>query len=253
VLVNGIVNNATNFTLLLGLPALIWPLRVVARGARRPKKDRRDEEVNRLSLLFSLAAALFFTGVVWALGRDGVLDFSDGLVLIGTFVFWQCASVFETLKTNVREERRIHFVIVFDFALLGVGAVAQYLSIEWLVSWLEQLENGLISARNLGWLSGWLMVVPNGLLALFYAARRRPEVVYSSQIGDGHICIPLCIGIFAIFSPIPTPPLFHSGLLLIACAAGWHMLAISLFGGISRAAGILLIGAYGWFLFSGFF
>ena len=43
------------------------------------------------------------------------------------------------------------------------------------------------------------MVLPNAMLALYFGWRRKPEVVYSSQVGDGHICLPLCVGIFAAF------------------------------------------------------
>ena len=60
--------------------------------------------------------------------------------------------------------------------------------------------------ENLGWLSGILMVLPNGMVALYYAKSRRADVVYTSQIGDGHICIPMCIGLFALFKTIQVPP-----------------------------------------------
>jgi len=69
--------------------------------------------------------------------------------------------------------------------LLGIGAYGIYLSTDWLVDWLSQIHNGFISAKYLGWLSGWLMVLPNGLLAIYYARRGNPEVVYTSQVGDG--------------------------------------------------------------------
>jgi hypothetical protein len=74
VLTNCLVNNVTNLTLLLGLPALLLgaggaPGAPAGRtGAGRRARDTAPR-VNRLSLLLTFAAVLFFTGAVWVLGR----------------------------------------------------------------------------------------------------------------------------------------------------------------------------------------
>jgi cation:H+ antiporter len=46
----------------------------------------------------TMLAVIFFTGAVWALGRNGKIDFNEGLVLVGLFLFWQLFHVFEVLK-----------------------------------------------------------------------------------------------------------------------------------------------------------
>jgi cation:H+ antiporter len=75
VLTNCLVNNVTNLTLLLGLPALCWGLTVLPAkgGAGRRKKHGADpgmaSQLNRLSLLLTLTAGLFFAGAVWVLER----------------------------------------------------------------------------------------------------------------------------------------------------------------------------------------
>src|SRR6185503_20090002 len=115
----------------------------------------------------------------------------------------------------------------FDLLLLGVGTWAIYISTNWLVDWVSGMHSGFISARHLGWLSGWLMVLPNGLLAFYYARRGNPEVVYTSQVGDGHISIPLCIGIFALHRPCGVPPFFHTGVLILLGAALTHFLFVA--------------------------
>ncbi len=89
VMTNSLVNNVTNMTLVLGLPAIIWGMNVLPQKkpetGRKKKSDSKTagktHELNRLSLLLTLTAVLFFTGAVWALGRKGRLDFNDGLVL----------------------------------------------------------------------------------------------------------------------------------------------------------------------------
>src|SRR5207249_5631720 len=198
-------------------------------GSKRRKAAGKETRLNRLSLLLTLTALLFFTGAVWALGRDGKIDFDDGLVLIGLFLFWQCFHIFEVLKTNVRQNKSFSSMLLVDLLLLAVGAYGIYLSTDWLVSWVSGQHTGFVSAKHLGWLSGWLMVLPNGLLALYYGWRKRPDVVYTSQVGDGHICIPLCVGIFAMYRTIPVPAFIQTGMLILVSTTLAHFFFVATF------------------------
>lgn len=259
VLTNALVNNVSNLTLLLGLPAVLWGLEVLpnaaaARGGKGSKKAANSlvgAQINRLSLMLTLAAVLFFTGATWLLADDGQLSRADGLLLIGLFLFWQTFQVFDVLKRNVQQ--RISFGAMFyvDLLLVLACAWALYESIDWLVSWLTAQKDGFLSAANLGWLSGWLMVLPNALLALYWAARRRAEVVYSSQVGDGHICIPLCVGLLAVLAPVAVPPFFVTGLLLLLGAVAVHAVLLLAVGGLPRWAGAVFLAAYAWFVWAG--
>ncbi len=260
VLTNCLVNNVTNLTVVLGLPVLVWGLwlKSAARPARRRKAAARgrenvdtEQQLNRLSLLLTLAAVLFFSGVTWVLGRDGTLDRGDGLVLIALFLFWQCLQVFDVMKHNIRQRRSFGGAFYFDLLIVLVGAYGLYVSIDWLVAWLSDRPAGFISAENLGWLSGWLMVLPNALLAFYYAARGRADVAYASQVGDGHICIPLCIGLCAALQPVAVPAFFQSGLLLLSGVALAHLLCVALVGGLPRWSGWGLMAAYAWFVGAG--
>lgn len=254
VLTNCLVNNVTNLTLLLGLPALIWGLIVV--GAPSPAKGRKSgggvaQEINRLSLVLTLLAVVFFSGAVWALGLDGRLTRADGFMLIGLFLFWQCFQVFDVLKHNVQRKRSFGVMFYVDAAIVLVGAYGLYVSIDWLVGWIDDQRGGFINGDNLGWLTGWLMVLPNALLALHWGRKKRADVVFSSQVGDGHICIPLCLGIFALFKPLPVSAFAEHGLWLLLGSAGAHILFLFSLGGLPRWAGGVLVAAYGWFLWNG--
>ena len=96
VMTNSLVNNITNMTLVLGLPAIFWGMKVLpskgkSNGKNPPKKSTaagKTQQLNRLALLLTLTAVLFFSGAVWAMGRKGRIEFNDGLVLIGLFLFW---------------------------------------------------------------------------------------------------------------------------------------------------------------------
>jgi len=100
-------------------------------------------------------------------------------------------------------------------------------------------------------LSGWLDVLPNGVLAFYYGWKRQPEVVYTSQVGDGHVCIPLCIGLFAIFRPIIVPPFFETGVLILLAATFIHLICIGLFGYLPRTLAWLLTATYLYFVYAG--
>lgn len=257
VMTNSLVNNVTNMTLVLGLPAIFWGMKVLpAKGKNASKKKSaaagKAGELNRLSLLLTLTAILFFTGAVWALGRKGQITFDSGMVLVGLFLFWQCFHVFEVFKQNVRQGKSaIGWMLPLDIALLAVGAYGIYVSTDWLVTWLQHRHIGFISAKHLGWLSGWLMVLPNALLAFYYGWRGKPETVYASQVGDCHVSIPLCIGVYALFQTMAVPTFFHVGMLILLGTTMLHFLFIAVFGQLPRFAGWLLIAAYVVFLWNG--
>lgn len=257
VLTNCVVNNVTNLTLLLALPALCWGLALSApkassrSGRKKSSAGDSDRQLTRLSLLLTLAAVVFFSGVTWALAADGRLDTNDGLVLVALFLFWQCFQVFDVLKHNVRQRHSFGPLFYLDVVIVLLGAGLLYVSIDWLVTWLAAQKGRFLNADHLGWLSGWLMVLPNAILAFYYAARRRADIAYASQVGDGHICIPLCLGLTAIVAPLPVPKFFETGLAILVGAAIVHALCLWLAQGLPRWMGWPLLAGYVWFVAAG--
>ena len=254
VLENCLVNNVTNFTLLIGVPSLIWGLNLfpdVKKGSRGSKLLSRKQRLNRLSLMLTLVAAVFFSAIVWLLLRDGGLDVSDGLVLVSLFVFWQVFHVFDVLKHNIHRGRALRWTLVFDFFLVVVCGGAIYAAIERLVAWMPKTGTGILVFANVGWLSGMLMTLPNALPAFYYARQHRADIVYSSQIGDGHICIPMCIGLTAIFSQIQPSAYTTMAIALIVSACMLHLMFLTFWGRLPRFMGMVFAGAYGVFLYKG--
>jgi cation:H+ antiporter len=158
--------------------------------------------------------------------------------------------VFEVLKSNVRQNKSFGWRLPVDLALLGLGAYVLYKSTDWLVAWSSRPGSGFVGS-HLGWVGGWLNVLPNALLAFYYGWRGNPEVVYTSQVGDGHICIPLCLGLFALYQPIHIPPVFETGMWILVVAAAFHFVMIALFGRLPRWMGLVLVLTYLVFLYNG--
>ena len=253
VIENSIVNNATNLTLILGLSVIFGSSMIVQKGnsKKKLKKNTDFHRINRLNLLFTLIALFLFTGTLWALAKDQILDFYDGLILVGLFVFWQILHVFEIFKDNIRKNKAFQWSIVFDLLLIAASAYCIYYSVDHLVEWVSKAEYQYINVTQLGWLSGVLMVLPNAFIAMYYSRIGRQDIVLSSQIGDGHICIPMCIGLFSVFNTIQVPDFFQMGMYVILGAGVIHFLSIAVLGRVPRFMGFGLVGAYAFFLFKG--
>ena len=66
VLENCLVNNVTNLTILLAIPAMLWGLNLYKAG----KDPKGDTKIDHLSLLLSILALIFFTAAVWLVSKD---------------------------------------------------------------------------------------------------------------------------------------------------------------------------------------
>ena len=249
VAVNCVFNNLTNMTLLVGLPVLIWSMQAVPKKGSR--KKQQEARAGRLSLSLNLVAAVFFAWITWALLKDGELNRQDGLVLLASFLFWQCFHVYDVKKSNLLQNKKYPRGLPLDLLVLLIGALALYFTTDGLVQWFESIDPDHIPREWLGWLSGILMVMPNALLAFYYGFKKRTDVVYISQSGDGHICIPLCLGLFALFQPVGNAGFIQAGLVVLMLLNGIHLVLLLLFGRLPRWLAALLPIAFAWFIFAG--
>jgi cation:H+ antiporter len=251
VVVNALFNNITNLTLLIALPALIWSMSGIP--MKKSQAAMREHHIGRLSLSLNLVAATFFALFSWLLLSDGAIDRADGFILIALFFFWQAFHLYDVKKTNLLKKNSYPRTLPLEIILLLLGAFFIFISTDWLVSWFQTLQStaSTLPPQLLGWLSGILMVLPNALLAFYYGAKNRMDVVYTSQSGDAHICIPLCIGLFAIFHPIPTSPFLQTALLLLITLSLSHLLLILLLGRLPRILAALFLLAFIAFLYTG--
>jgi cation:H+ antiporter len=241
VVVNSLFNNITNLTLLIGLPVLIWNMGGIPR--KQSPSSQREYRMGRLALCLNLSAALFFSLFTYLLALDGAIGQADGVILIALFFFWQIFHIYDVKKTNLLKKTRYPRTLPLEVVLLLLGAAGVFISTDWLVSWFQSLQAEIpgLPPRLLGWMSGILMVLPNALLAFYYGARNRMDVVYTSQSGDAHICVPLGIGLFAVFHPIPTAPFLLHALILLMGLSGAHLLLVLVLGRLPRFFALLFV------------
>jgi cation:H+ antiporter len=261
VAVNALGNNLTNLLLILPGVALfaglvLRPAKAAAgKGGKAKRGGKADAEtrmkLNALALFLTLGAAAAFALIAWALALDGRLDRGDGLALIGLFVLWQGFHLYDVRKHQITQRQSLSAWVVVD-GILALGAAWLMLeSLDWLVGWLKALPSGSFGARQPGWVAAWLMVLPNAALAAYYAWRSRADIVYASQVGDGHVCIPLCLGLAAVLAPFAPPAWFADALLVLAGSAVLHTVAVAIFGGLPRWLAPLPVVAYLWCLREG--
>lgn len=249
--INCIVNNLTNATLLLAIPAILWglDLRFFMYGHESLKKSMEVSTLKRLSLKLTMLAMIFFSGAVWFLGNDGVLDRNDGAVLIGMFLFWQAFHIYEVLKDSAKGAEPWGIGVVMDLIIILIGSGITLICVDGIVAAIISSDIKGVGSETLGLITGWLMVLPNALLAFYYAAKRQPDVVYSSQIGDGHICIPFCLGLFAFCRDLPVSDSASMGLLSIIGCAVVHLYCVLMHQRLPIPIAVGLIGYYAFYLY----
>ena len=115
------------------------------------------------------------------------------------------------------------------------------------------MGDSFFGSQGLGWISGWLMVLPNAFLAFYYTYKKRSDIAYSSQVGDGHICIPLCLGVYGLFVEESSLALqsFDLCLAVICGSLIIHIAFVLTLGRLPRWMGFLFVASYGYLIFNG--
>jgi cation:H+ antiporter len=89
------------------------------------------------------------------------------------------------------------------------------------------------------------------VLALYYAWFKQPATVYASQVGDAHVSIPLCLGVFALFHPMGLPPMYHTAMLILLGVTLVHLFFVGVLGKLPWPAGLILVVVFIYFVGTG--
>lgn len=239
-LANVVGSNTANALLVVGLPALVYPL-----SRDEPGVARDGLTMLLVSLLF---AGLCFTG---PLGRlDGALLLT-GLALFAAYV-WRSSSL-KTVWSSKSEELPWVLGLPSKPAMIATFLV---LGVLWLPLGAELLIRGAVGvAERLGISNaviGLTLValstsLPELSTSLIAAFKHEPEVAVGNVLGSNVLNVLAVMGATAVVSPvaIPIPRRFLSLDLPVMVGAA---LALTVFtarrGAVSRPAGALLTIAY---------
>ena len=235
---NALGSNVFNLAVILGVAALVRPLRV-----SRAMLGREG--------LFLLASFLIFA----ALSADGVVDAADGVLMLVFMTGFTWISVQSGRRDNLSgrdgfasvaradvggpKPRRIAFGVLAGLALLIGGSQA-------LVAGAVDLAVGLgISARVIA-----LTIVAAGTslpelaTSVAAAARRQEDIAVGNIVGSNVFNLLAILGVSAIVAPLPLSPSGSSDLAVMAIVTlaflglAWNRLTLS------RAEGAVLLAGY---------
>ena len=237
---NVVGSNIANALIVLGLPALITPIRAT-------------DDSTKLDIVWMLGASLLFV----ALCFQGPLGWSKGLLLLGLLAIMLTHSVQRARREPDRLPRELEFESLLGLPrrrrmialFLGLGAVGLPLGAYLMVDGAVQLAAALgvtdavigLSVVALG------TSLPELSTTVIAALRRHSDVAIGNVLGSNLFNLLAIMGIVAVFSPEPiaVPPAFLRFDLFAMLAASLALAALAWRGGaVSRPAGALLTGAY---------
>ncbi|MDO8288737.1 MAG: calcium/sodium antiporter [Parvibaculum sp.] len=253
---NVVGSNIANILLILGLPALIYPIVCNARGLRR-------NTVVMLGTSLLLIALCFL----------GPLAFTEGLILIGLLVAYLFWSAWEaqrhpedvTAQTKKAEELMeeadhklspagtpVHMAKSHIIAFILVGCIGLPVGAHLVV------EGGTEIARFFGVPDAVIALsliaigtsLPELATSLMAAFRHRYDLAIGNVVGSNIVNILGILGINALIMPLPVAANFlHFDLWVMLAAALVIMAIIGTHGTITRSKGVMFITAYGAYLY----
>lgn len=231
---NVLGSNIANILLILGVSAAIAPLLIPVR------KIWRD-------LGFMLAA----TAMIWVMLLDGQVSRLEGIILvIGLLVF--LATAFLTGKVEMDEVDEGDIPQWKAWAMTLGGLVVLVIGARLLVDSSTQIARAFgVSEAVIG-----LTIVaigtslPELATSVIAALRKQTEIAVGNVVGSNIFNIFSILGITALIMPIPADPRFAiMDMPWVAATAVSLTILAFLLGGLPRIAGVLLLAAYGGYIY----
>jgi cation:H+ antiporter len=225
---NVVGSNIGNILLILGLSAVIWPIRVSGATLRR-------------DCAVMVTAALALVPVFWL----GVMGWPAGLVLVVALVAylaWAYLQQGEKGADDVIASRPIWQALLW----VGVGLAALMLGARFLV------DGAVAIARTAGVSEAFIGLtivaigtsLPELATSLIAALRRQSEIAIGNIVGSNIFNILGILGVTALITPIPVAPRFLTFDLPVMIAAS-VLLAVLLARPLAgRTVGLGLLAAY---------
>jgi cation:H+ antiporter len=225
---NVVGSNIGNILLILGLSAVIWPIRVS--GATL----RRDSAV-------MVAAALALIPVLWlgALGRPAGLAL---VVALAAYLAWAYLQQGTGAPNDAVAPRPIWQALLW----VAVGLAALMLGARLLV------DGAVAIARTAGVSEAFIGLtivaigtsLPELATSLIAAFRRQSEIAIGNIVGSNIFNVLGILGVTALIAPIPVAPRFLTFDLPVMIAASLLLAALLMRASMGRLVGVALLVCY---------
>ena len=231
---NVLGSNIANILLILGTSATIAALLIPARQLWR-----------------DLAFMLVATGAMWVMLLDGTVTRIEGGILFTGLVLF-LATAFLTGKVDEEEVTLGEIPQWKAWAMTFGGLVVLVIGARLLVDSATEIARAFnVSEAVIG-----LTVVaigtslPELATSVIAAIRKQTEIAVGNVVGSNIFNIFSILGITALITPIPADPRFATIDMpwVAGTAVGLTILAFVL-GGLPRIAGLMLLAAYGGYVF----
>jgi len=242
---NVIGSNITNTLLVIGVAAIIFPIKV-------------QEIINKRDIWFNLMAAI----IVLLLSNDFIfgrkhntISHVDGLILIAIMIYYLYLSFFKNKQPTDEGNQEIKILPLYkSIILIVLGGVGLFMGGNWIISGVSQLSTDLgasESALGLTLIAG-ATSLPELVTTIIAARKKNTDIAFGNAIGSNIFNIFLVLGCSALIKPIDFKLSLNVQIGMLVLFSFVLMLFIHTGKEkttISRREGILLIFGYFCFLY----
>ena len=242
---NVIGSNITNTLLVIGVAAIIFPIKV------RQVINKRDIWFNLLAAIMVLLLANDFI-----FGRKhNVINQFDALILLAIMVYYLYLSFFRNKQDTDESDEEIEILSLSkSIVLIILGGVGLFMGGKWIISGVSQLSTDLgtsESAIGLTLIAG-ATSLPELVTTIIAAKKKNTDIAFGNAIGSNIFNIFLVLGCSALIKPIDFELALNVQIGMLVLFS--FLLMIFIHTGkekttISRREGILLIFGYFCFLY----
>jgi len=242
---NVIGSNITNTLLVIGVAAIIFPIKV-------------QQIINKREIWFNLLASLMVLLLAndFIFGRtNNQLNQVDGLILLSVMVFYLYLSFFKGAPPSVSDSEQPRVLPLFkSIVFILLGGLGLFLGGKWIIEGVSQLSADLgtsESALGLTLIAG-ATSLPELVTTIIAARKKNTDIAFGNAIGSNIFNVFLVLGSSALIKPIHFELALnvHIGMLVLFS----FLLMLFIKTGkakttISRKEGILLVFGYFCFLY----
>ncbi|MCB2208482.1 MAG: calcium/sodium antiporter [Bacteroidetes bacterium] len=242
---NVIGSNITNTLLVIGVAAIIFPIKV-------------QQIINKRDIWFNLLAAIMVLLLAndFIFGRKhNVINQVDALILLAIMIYYLYVSFFKDKQAKSESSEDVKIIpLSRSIVFIVLGGVGLFVGGKWIVSGVSQLSTDLgasESALGLTLIAG-ATSLPELVTTIIAARKKNTDIAFGNAIGSNIFNIFLVLGCSALIKPIDFDLAMNVQIGMLVLFSFLLMLFIHTGKAkttISRREGILLVFGYFCFLY----